>query len=308
MAGAQTGHGLLDRPYALLLLTTLFWAGNAVAGKFAVGQIDAVLLTVLRWLFGALCFAWLARGQLRRDWPLLRAQLPLLLALGATGYAGFNLFLYSSLHHTSAIHATIEQASIPMLILLFNRGLFGQRILPLQYLALALATAGVVITVARGDLALLWAGELNRGDGMMLIACLCYAGYSVGLRFKPAVHWSGLMLVMAVGALLASLPVLGFRLATVGVAAPTATGWAVAAFAVVFPTVCAQLFFLRAVGLIGSSRAGLFINLVPVFAAALAVALLGEQLRAYHVLGLGLVLVGIGLSERVSKTAGTANS
>jgi drug/metabolite transporter (DMT)-like permease len=79
---------------------------------------------------------------------------------------------------------------------------------------------------------------------------------------------------------------------------PSLDGWAVVAYVTVFPSVMAQLFFINGVGLIGPARAGVFINLVPVFAAILAVAILGEALRWYHVGGLAFVLSGIWLAER----------
>lgn len=299
----RTASGVLDLPYLLLVLTTLFWGGNAVAGKFAVGQIDPLLLTFFRWLFGALCFAYLAKPHIRRDWPVLRTHLWVLLGLGMVGFALFNFMLYSSLQYTSAINVAIEQAAIPLFILLLNRAFFAQPIVSMQWLALLLATAGVVVTVSRGDLYQLMQGELNRGDAMMLVACLCYALYSVGLRWRPSVHWSGVMLLMSIGALLLALPVALYQHMQVGLQSPTVSGWFVVLYAVIFPTVCAQLFYLRAVSLIGANRAGLFINLVPVFAAILAVSLLGEQVHIYHLFGFALVLAGITLSEKVAKQA-----
>ena len=299
----RTASGLLDLPYLLLVLTTLFWGGNAVAGKFAVGQIDPLLLTVFRWFFGALCFASFARPHLARDWPVLRQHLWVLLGLGMIGFTLFNMLLYSSLQYTSAINVTIEQAAIPLFILLLNRCFFAQPVFAAQWGALLMATMGVVVTVSRGDPLSLLQGDLNRGDAMMLVACLCYALYSVGLRWRPVAHWSGVMLLMSCGALLLALPVALFQHVQVGLPAPTSTGWLVVLYAVVFPTICAQLFFLRAVSLIGANRAGLFINLVPIFAAVLAVSLLGEKIHLYHLVGFALVLGGIAMSEKVSRAA-----
>ncbi len=300
---ATAGSTLFARPYLLLTLTAMFWGGNAVAGKFAVGEVSPVLLTAFRWLFASAIFAFLARPHLRRDWPELRRRAPILLGLGAVGFTLFNLFLYSSLQYTSAINAAIEQAAIPLFILLLNRCFFAQRVLLAQWMGLALATVGVVVTVSRGDIQSLIDVGVNRGDALMLLACLCYALYSVGLRWRPAVHWSGMMMMMSLGALSLCLPVVLFEGLRNGLEVPTATGWAVVLYAVVFPTVGAQLFYLRAVGLIGANRAGVFINLVPLFAAVFAVSLLGEAVQVYHVLGFVLVMAGIALSERSSRGA-----
>jgi drug/metabolite transporter (DMT)-like permease len=76
------------------------------------------------------------------------------------------------------------------------------------------------------------------------------------------------------------------------------TGFAVAAYTAIFPSILAQVFYMRGVELIGSNRAGLFINLVPVFGTLLAILILGERFHPYHALALTLVIGGIWLSER----------
>ena len=83
---------------------------------------------------------------------------------------------------------------------------------------------------------------------------------------------------------------------------PTATGWGVLLFVVVFPSFLSQIFFLRAVDLVGPGRAGLFVNLVPIFAATLGVMVLGERFQTFHALALGFVLGGIWLAERGRKS------
>ncbi|MEZ5905092.1 MAG: EamA family transporter [Geminicoccaceae bacterium] len=61
----------------MLVLTTLFWGGNAVAGKFAVGEAPPFLLSWFRWTIAALVLATFAWPGLRRDWPVIRANLPI---------------------------------------------------------------------------------------------------------------------------------------------------------------------------------------------------------------------------------------
>ncbi|MFT7759331.1 UNVERIFIED_CONTAM: EamA family transporter, partial [Salmonella enterica subsp. enterica serovar Enteritidis] len=66
--------------YIFLLVTALLWGGNAVAGKLAVGHISPMLLTMLRWLIAFAVVAAISGSQVRRDWKVLRAPLPLLAA------------------------------------------------------------------------------------------------------------------------------------------------------------------------------------------------------------------------------------
>jgi drug/metabolite transporter (DMT)-like permease len=131
----------------------------------------------------------------------------------------------------------------------------------------------------------------------MVVACLLYAGYTVALQRRPAVAALSLFTVLAAAALLASLPLVAMEAASGQLQWPTLTGWTIAVLAVLFPSFLAQMFFLRGVELIGPGRAGVFINLVPVFASILAVAILGESFAAFQAIALGLVLGGIWLSE-----------
>ena len=87
---------------------------------------------------------------------------------------------------------------------------------------------------------------------------------------------------MAGVAFLTSLPLLAVEIAQGTVQWPTAKGWLVLLYVGLFPSLLSQIFFMRGVELIGPARAGLFVNLVPVFGALLAVLLLGEPFALYH--------------------------
>jgi drug/metabolite transporter (DMT)-like permease len=132
----------------------------------------------------------------------------------------------------------------------------------------------------------------------MIVACVAYAIYTVALRRRPAVPGLVFFSAMAAVAFLLSLPLLAAEIVAGDVVWPDAQGFAILAYVTLFPSLLSQLFFMRGVELIGPGRAGLFVNLVPVFGAILAVGLLGEPFRPYHALGLALVLGGIWLAER----------
>ena len=69
---------VLFRAYGLLVLTSLIWAGNSVAGKIAAGHIDPILLTTLRWSIAALVITALSIKHLKADWPVIKRHWPLL--------------------------------------------------------------------------------------------------------------------------------------------------------------------------------------------------------------------------------------
>jgi len=132
---------------------------------------------------------------------------------------------------------------------------------------------------------------------LMIIAGSLYAGYAVALQRRPQVSSMGLFTIMAGAAFVASLPLVVIEASLGSLQWPTPQGWAIVVLITVFPSFIAQIFFLHSVHLIGPGRAGVFVNLVPVFASAMAVTLLHENFQFYHGLALLLVLGGIALSE-----------
>jgi drug/metabolite transporter (DMT)-like permease len=289
---------LILRAYLFLIITSLSWGGNAVAGKLAVGHISPMLLTSIRWGMALTILLMFALPQVRRDLHVIRANLPLLFGYGMCGFTFFNILLYSALEHTTAINVAIEQAGMPMLIFLANFILFRIKVTPAQIVGFVLTLSGVAITASSGSLTRLIGLELNQGDALMLLAVVFYGGYTVALRYKPVLHWQSMITVMAAAAFLTSLPFSAFELAKGTAILPDTTGWLVAAFTAVFPSLVAQVMFIRGNEIIGSNRAGIFINLVPIFGTLLSVMILGEMLHLYHVVALVLVLGGIWLSER----------
>ena len=289
---------LILRAYLFLIVTALSWGGNAVAGKLAVGHISPMVLTSVRWAIAFAILMCFALPQVRRDLKVIRANLPLLIGYGMFGFACFNILLYSALEYTTAINVAIEQAGMPMVIFLANFILFRIRTTPAQIVGFVLTLAGVAVTASSGSLTRLIGLELNRGDALMLLAVLFYGGYTVALRYKPVLHWQSMITVMAGAAFLTSLPFSAFELARGTAILPDATGWLVAIFTAVFPSLVAQVLFIKGNEIIGSNRAGIFINLVPIFGTVLSVLILGERLHLYHVVALVLVLGGIWLSER----------
>ncbi|TVR05623.1 MAG: DMT family transporter [Salinarimonadaceae bacterium] len=289
---------LFGQAYLLLVLTTLFWGGNAVASRLAVGEISPMALTCMRWGIVIMIAIAIARRDVVRDWPVLRVRWKLILAMGALGFTGFNALFYLGAHYTTAVNLTIIQGAIPVIVLLGALLVFGTRITGLQMAGSFVTLGGVGVVALRGDFATLVALTFNPGDLMMLVACLFYAGYTIGLRGRPKVAGFSFFTVLACVAFLTSAPLLAIEVASGTVVWPTLTGWLILLYVAFFPSLLSQIFFMRSVELIGPGRAGLFVNLVPIFGAILAVGLLGEPFHLYHGAALVLVMGGIWLAER----------
>jgi len=294
----ESSAPVLSRAYLVLTIAALCWGGNAVAGKLAVGHISPMVLTFLRWVVAVAIIVSISLPQLVRDWPVVKKRLPYFLTLGTVGYTCFNAALYTALKYTTAINAAVIQAVIPAVIFVFNFALFRTKVLAVQIIGFILTIFGVALLASRGDLMSLIRLEFNPGDAIMLLAVLAYAIYTVILRWKPAVDWRTLMAIPAMAALLTSIPLMGWEVLSDQAIWPEAKGWAIVLYTALFPSLVAQIFFIKGVEEIGPNRAGLFINLIPVFGTFLSVMIIGETLHLYQIVALLLALGGIAVAER----------
>lgn len=292
---------LWGNAYLLLIVTTLLWSGNAVASRLALGNISPMALTSLRWVIvcGVLCT--LLRRDLAAAWPVLWARRGYIVLLGALGFTAFNALMYLAAYSTTAVNIGILQGAIPVFVLVGAFLLYRTPIGALQALGVLVTLVGVAVTASHGSLAALMALEFSRGDVWMVLATVLYAGYTVGLRSRPALPGLVFFTALAAVACVASLPLLIAEIAANQFYWPSPAGWAVLLYVAIGPSLVAQLTFMRAVELIGPGRAGVFVNLVPVFAPMMAVLILNEPFGLYHAVALVLVLGGIFIAERMGR-------
>jgi drug/metabolite transporter (DMT)-like permease len=293
---------LYRQPILLLSLTALFWAGNAVASRLAVGEVSPLLLVFLRWaIVCSLLLPFLA-GRIRAAWPQIRPRLKVVVFTAAFGFTGFNALFYIAAHSTSALNIGIIQGAIPIFVLVAAFAFHRSPVTLVQAGGVALTVLGVVLVASQGSLSRLAALTFNFGDLIMVLACLLYALYAVALKNRPAIDGLVFFAFMAAIAALAALPLALIELARGGLILPSPEGWLITAYIALFPSCIAQIFFMRGVDLIGPGRAGVFVNLVPIFASLLAVLILSEPFRWYHAGALLLVLGGIVIAQRKPKT------
>ena len=264
----------------------------------AVGEISPMLLTLVRWVMAAGIIVLFSLGELRKDWPAIKKHAPLLFFYGAFGMSLFNVLLYTALTKTSAVSGSIVQAALPATVYLLNYLFFRTRVTPYQIAGFVVTLAGVKIVATHGEWARLAALDLNYGDALILVAVLVYGIYTITLRYKPQMHWKSLITVLSFSAALAALPFAIWEAWSGTMMFPAAKGWTIAAYTAIFPSLVSQLFFIRGVDLIGSNRAGIFINLIPIFGTGLAILILNEKFEAFHAVALVLVIGGIWLAER----------
>ena len=286
-------------PYVLLTFVSLFWAGNAVVGRYAVDQLGmppfslafwrwAIALVILLFVGGPK--AWAQRDKFRAHWRFLA-----LLAL--LSVASFNLVQYTALGLTTAINAGVMGASLPALLFLLTWLAGQERATARQYTGLAAATVGVLIVVSRGQPAVLLALDLNSGDLLMMVALFIWAVYSVLLRRQPdGLDPLALLTVMVMFGIVGIAPFYAWDLWHVGGLPLTAETFLVLGYMGLFPSVLAYICWNAAVVRVGANASGMFTNMVPILIAILAVLFLGENFRLYHLAGMVCIFFGIYLA------------
>jgi drug/metabolite transporter (DMT)-like permease len=294
----RSGFWLFDQPYLLLALTSLFWAGNTILGRFIVGHVPPMTLAFIRWSGATLILLPFAMRHLARDWPLIRKHAGVMTLLAFTGFAIYNTLAYYGLQYTTAINGLLLQSVAPLFVAMWTFALFGERLTLRQAGGICVSLTGVTVIVCHGSLAVLLAIAFNRGDVSFLVALVIYGFYAAFLRRRPAIHPFSFLVVGMGGGALFLIPAMVWELAGGRTVTLDAESFASFAFVCIFPSLLGYLFLNRGIELIGANRAAPFIHLVPVFGSVMAIVLLGEQFQLYHAIGYGLVFTGITVATR----------
>jgi drug/metabolite transporter (DMT)-like permease len=304
----------------------MLWAGNAVVGRWMVGQMAPVAMNSLRWLIVALILMPLTPG-LWRQRQAIAARWPHLLGLGILGVGSYNALQYLALQTSSPMSVTLIGASVPVWMMVVGRVWHGQAIHVRQWLGALVSIAGVLLVIAQGQWALLMKLHTAPGDWLMVLASLVWAIYSWMLARPPAhmqgpqrPDWDWAMFLQVqvvfglVWAALCSGVESGWAVGAVGTAAAaeaasglwphTLSGWLALLFIAVGPSILAYRFWGQAVAAVGPTMAAFFGNLTPLFAALWSAIFLGQSPRWYHPVALLLVMAGIAVSASATARRG----
>jgi drug/metabolite transporter (DMT)-like permease len=277
--------------YLFLALANLFWAGNYVFGEMVGREISPISLTFWRWVFAFLpliALAWLIE---RPDWRSALREWKWHLFQSLLGLTGYTLLLYAALGLTGAVNAAVISAINPATIALAAAILLHERLRPAQVVGLVVAFVGVTVVLTGGDLGRLLEQGFGVGDLLVVASVMAWTAYSIVSR-RLATPPITATAVQAVFAVVTMLPLI----AVTGVSLPTsAAGTLGLAYIVVFPSMAGYALWNIGASKVGPARAGIFLNLLPVFTVVIAL-LLGATLEPSAAIGGGLVIAGVYLT------------
>lgn len=286
--------------YLYPFLAIVLWAGNVIVSKLAASSISPVAITFYRLVLLLVLMSPFVLRPLWRNRALIRQHWWKLGLSGLLAMAFFQSLSYRAALSTTATNMAIVTALIPLLTALLSVLVLGEAVTVGMAAGGVLSFGGLLYLVGQGDIGAALRGGVHIGDALMLLAALSYALYGVLLRHwrmnVPA--WQAIY-VQAIAGLLFMLPQL-FWLAP-GSAALDARTLPLIAYSGIGSSILLSFLWIEGVKRLGPSRCSIFINLLPVLTALFAIAWLNEQMHAFHLIGGGIALVGVLLTQMVQK-------
>jgi drug/metabolite transporter (DMT)-like permease len=295
--------------YALLALMPLMFASNLVIGRASADLVEPWTLAFWRWGLATLIllpFAW--RGVVA-GWEVFRPAMREISILAALGMLICGGVVYISLHATTATNATLIYTSSTLVIAILDAIYFGNRLTVSRIAGIVIGFLGVATIVLQGELTRIMTLDLNWGDLGIAVCAFAWAIYSVMLKGEKLRDLPSLplfALIAGVGALMLVPPMLYEAVALNAVPSGTRAWISILALALI-PSVGAYGIYQYGVKVVGPSITGVFFYLVPVYGVLLAALTLGESFRAYHALGLVLVIAGVVLATDPFRKSSAAN-
>lgn len=285
--------------YLKLFLTAVIWGGTFVAARVVAGEVPPFSASFLRFAIASaalVTFLIIREGHLPR---LRRHQILPAILLGLTGVFAYNVFFFLGLKTITAGRAALIVANNPVFIALLSAMLFKERLSGRNVIGIIVCLAGAVVVISRGDPGAILTGGIGQGELLILGCVASWVLYSVigkvilrDLSPLAAVTWSCL-----IGALALSPFALQEGLAR-QIGHYDLAVWTGLLYLGILGTVIGFFWYYEGIKAIGPSRAGVFINFVPVSGVFFGWLILSETLDISLAIGAVLVIGGVFLTNR----------
>ena len=286
--------------YIFLFLTVTFWAGNFVVGKFAsLYEVPPFSLNFYRWFFAWLILAPFTLPEIIKKKDYIIDNYKLFIVLGVTSITIFNSIVYYSLNFTQVISGVLMISTIPVMIMFFSSIFKIEKTNIFQIIGVILSFLGVIIIITKANFEILKNLNFNKGDITMVIAMFSWALYSTLLkRQKYEISQLSLLQVVMSFGLVFLIPVyiieyqLGFRITL------DKPFYLILSYVVLLPGLASFILWIKGISMIGANRSGVFLHLMPIFSAIMAMIFFNEKFMFYHMLGACFIITGILLSNK----------
>ena len=286
--------------YIFLVLAALFWSGNFIVGKFAtLFQIPPLTLNVYRWIAVWFILIPFTYKEINQNLPYIKRNWLVISFMGVITISTFNSVVYYALNYTQVINAVLVLAAIPAATIIFSSLMNIEKTNIFQLLGLVLSIIGIASIISNGDIQKISSLNFNKGDLWMLVCVITWALYSTLLK-KNKFKFSQFTLIqlMVSAGLVFLIPQLFYE-KSIGLEVNFNKAFFLILFyVVVFPAIAAYYFWQKGIELIGPNRATMFIQLMPLFSAVMAIIIFKEKFEIYHFVGAAFIVSGIYLSNK----------
>jgi len=286
--------------YIFLFFSVLFWAGNFIVGKIASNyEIPPFSLNFYRWFFAWLILAPFTIPEILKKINYVKKNLIYLIILGITSVTIFNSIVYYALNFTQVISGVLMISTIPVMIIFISSLLKTDKTNIFQILGVILSFVGVIVIITKADIELIKQLKFNKGDLTMVVAMLSWATYSALLKQKKhELTQLSLLEVIITFGLMFLIPIYFIEM-QMGYLIKLDTPFILTlTYVVLFPGIISFICWIKGIALIGPNRSGIFLHLMPILSAIMAMLLFNEKFMFYHFLGAVFILSGIILSNK----------
>ena len=291
--------------YLLLVLTTLFWSGNFIVGKAAsIYEIPPFSLNFYRWFFAGLILFPFTFKELINKKNYIFKNIGFFIILGISSITIFNSIVYYSLYYTQVISGVLMISTIPVWIIFIASILNIEKTNAFQIIGVGLSLIGVIFIITKADLNLIKNLDFNKGDLSMIVAMFAWAVYSALLKKKKyEISQLALLQVVIILGLIFLIPIYFIEMNLGHLIVLELPFYLTLSYVVIFPGLLAFFFWIKGISIIGANRAGVFLHLMPIFGAIMAMIIFDEKFMYYHLLGAIFILAGITLSNKKNTNA-----
>ena len=290
--------------FLMLAFTVFLWAIGVIFARGMRVDLPGIGLTFWRWSIAALIMLPFVWRDLTDRWPLIRPRIGLFLLLAFLQIFG-SVMLFTGVNFTTAISGTLVNSSQPAMTALIALLILRHRLSWVQSIGLAAALFGVLISVSKADLTVLTAFEFNIGDIMVVAGTVAYAVYQVMLHRLPrGFSLLTLLFIIAASGSVMLVPFYIWETIYVRPVVFTPTNALVILFMALIISIVSIFLWNAGNRAVGPNRSAIFVNLFPIYGAALAIPFLGETLEIFHVIAAALVISGILMVIRGHKRVG----
>lgn len=285
-----------------LIISAIMWGLNFHLLKLMLSSVHFIEAGFWRYFFGVIALGIYTRKSFPR-WNLFKKHITGILIVGILGLFCFNILLFWGLMYTSSINASLIISLNPMVTLFLAYFFLKTSVNYRQLIGAFIGIIGVVYLISKGDLLNLNLFVFSKGDTLILVAMFLSAFYHIWVK-KYAKNISNQHFTFFTNLVC----LVSFIIITPFYIEPHSINfglqfWIVSISFGVFGTALTYIIWNKGLSIIGASKAGIFMNIVPLSTALIAI-LLGKELTTFHIISGIMIFLGLLISQiKIRKTA-----